>query len=51
MAEDGFLDRLPVSLDDLIQFAHTPEEAMQYVTAPQKEFETLKDWVASAEAV
>ena len=54
MQREGFLSRLRMPLDELIQFVDTPEEVMEYVTTAGSERPVsvlASAWVASPEAV
>lgn len=53
MQREGFLDRLRMPLDELIQFVDTPEEAMRYISAAGSERPVsvlASAWAVSPEA-
>jgi uncharacterized protein (TIGR00730 family) len=52
MGSEGFLNRLPVPLYELIQFADTPAQAMALVTeSAEAEPAIAGKWISSAEAI
>ncbi|HZM63533.1 MAG TPA: TIGR00730 family Rossman fold protein [Candidatus Saccharimonadales bacterium] len=50
MRREGFLDRLPRPLEDLVVFLDTPKEVMEYLIAEQEEI-PLEELAYSGEAV
>ncbi len=50
MQQEGFLNRLPRPLDDLLAFVNTPEEVMEYLASEQEEI-PLEQLAYSGEAV
>jgi uncharacterized protein (TIGR00730 family) len=52
MGSEGFLNRLPAPLYELIQFAETPEQVMELVAEPVEEQSGAPtQWIVSTEAI